>query len=87
MFGDWINGQVVQSLLRWLSDKVGLYIIAQGWFTGQEWVTLSGGAITFLVLVFSVISARTKAVAISEAGGKEAVKAAIKDRAIPQSLV
>lgn len=71
---DWINTQVMQSVLRWLSDKVGIMIVAHGILSNDEYSQLAGAVISLAVLIFGIVSARFKHQAIDVAGGKETIK-------------
>lgn len=85
----WINQQVFESVARWLIDKAGLWLVATGVLTQQQETTAAGAVLTLLALAFSIISARTKHIAIKELGGGSVTegKAIIKDaKANPTGL-
>lgn len=85
----WINQQVFESVARWLIDKAGLWLIATGVLSQQQEATAAGAVLTLLALAFSIISARTKHIAIKELGGGSVAegKAIIKDaKANPTGL-
>lgn len=74
---DFLNWQVIQSVLRNLAQWVGGTMVANGVFSDDQATLFTGAILSVAALVFSFISARFKKAAIVEAGGKEAVKDAI----------
>lgn len=64
----WFNSQVVQSVARWLIDKLGLFLMGAGYLSNEQAATFTGAALTLVMLAFSVISARTKSAALKVVG-------------------
>lgn len=72
--GDWLNATVFASVLRYVLMGVFSIFAARGWLTGDEASAISGHVLQLGVLIFGVVSARFKKVAIEVAGGREVVK-------------
>ncbi len=60
----WLNSQVIFTVIRYVLGFIGGYAASQGWFSSEEWVTISGAILAFLAAVWGVIETRrTKVVA------------------------
>lgn len=75
--GDWLNTTVFTSVLRYVLMGVASFVAYRGWATADEASAIAGSALSLATVVFGVVSARFKHVAIDVAGGREVVKDAI----------
>lgn len=71
---NWFNEQAFQSIVRWLLSGAGNILVANGLLTGEQSQVAGGAVMTLAMLVFSIISARTKSTAIKVLGDGSATR-------------
>lgn len=86
MISEWLNWQIIQSVLRNVSQFIGGILLAQGAITSEQNTLLTGAVLSIGALAFSIISSRFKKQAINVAGGKEEVKKVIAEIKVAESL-
>lgn len=88
IFGRVLNGPIISTLLRYVLVFCGGTVVAQGWFSVEEWAQISA-AITALVLaVWGIIEARKSKVVVNgtrvplaelKPSAQSAIKAAVNE--------
>lgn len=66
---NWFNAQIFNSVARWAVNSAALALVSHGVLTQTDAQTAGGAVLSLAMLAFGVISARTKHVALTVAGG------------------
>jgi hypothetical protein len=65
LLGRVLNGPIISTLFRYALVFIGGTVVAQGWFTVDEWAQLSAAVTAFGLAIWGVIEARKSKVVVN----------------------
>ncbi len=65
LFGRVINGPIISTAIRYILVAIGGAVVAQGWFSVDEWAAISAALTTLGLAVWGIIEARKSKVVVN----------------------